>query len=74
MIGIMIQGIDFFTIFGLIIFSTKNLVNYPDLNFSIISFIIISVFGLLFGLLYKFWCVDEIEDSDDENYLEMSLL
>lgn len=74
MIGITIQGINFFTIFGLIIFSTKNLINCPDLVFSIIAFIIILIFGLLIGLLNKFWCVEEIEDSDDENDLELSLL
>jgi hypothetical protein len=74
MIGIMIQGIDFFTIFGVIIFSTTNLVNYPDLVFSSVSFSIIVIVGVLFGLLYKLWCVEEIEESDDENDLELPFL
>ena len=73
MIGIMIQGINFFNIFGIIIFSTNNLVNYPDLGFSIIAFVIILLFSLLIGLLYKFWCVEEIE-LEEEDHLELPLL
>ena len=70
----MIQGINFFDISGLIIFSTKNLINYPDLVFSIICFSIIVIIGFILGLLNKYWCVDKIEESDEEDDLEIQLL
>lgn len=73
MIGIMIQGINFFDIFGLIIFNTKNLANCPDIIFSILIFGVTTILSLIFGLLYKFYLVEEIEDND-ENDFELSLL
>lgn len=74
MIGITIQGINFFDIFGLIIYSTVNLVNYPDMTFSLITFGIILLSSLILWVVRRYCCVDEYEDSDDEDYLEMSLL
>ena len=73
MIGIMIQGINYYDIFGIIIFSTKDLVNFPDLNFSVICFSIVAVIGLLGGLLNKYYCIDEIAESDDDD-LELPFL
>lgn len=69
----MIQGINFFDIFGLIIFNTKNLANCPDIIFSILIFGVTTILSLIFGLLYKFYLVEEIEDND-ENDFELSLL
>ena len=76
MIGIIIQGLNFYSVKEFFIFKISTFINEPNNSYSLVLYSIFLLFCFIIYILNKYWCKNKKDEDDDDEIdnLEMQLI